>query len=103
MQTSTHLAAILKRNGQTITFTTGAQSVAARCVVGTERIDRDSRQGGYGNQSALTVTTIAEYLCSLQIVPHKTTANHNQTVWRVTQFARSQVDSNVVKIGRAHV
>lgn len=93
----THLTKILERHGVDITLTTGAATQSIRAVVGTLRAERDSRAGGYGNQSALTVTVETADL-TVALTPHTTTCRHGATLWRVVSHTQSQVATGVTVI-----
>lgn len=97
MRVLSDLLKIIGRNGQAVTFATGAASCSVRCVVGTSRRELDARQGGYGNQSAQTLTARAADI-TIPLTPHTTTATVGQTLWRVVSFANSQSDTGVIVI-----
>ncbi len=98
MRAQFDFGAILKRHGQSVTLATGATSLACRAIVGTARRELDSRQGGYGNQSAITLTALAADLANMPITPHTTTCTVNNTLWRVTNYADSQANSGIKTI-----
>ncbi len=93
----THLTKILEKHGRDITLTTGAATQSIRAVVGTERKERDSRAGGYGNQSALTVTVETADL-TVTLIPHTTTCRTGATLWRVVSYTESQAATGVTVI-----
>ena len=97
MRLNPKLLSILKHHGQTVTISTGTQSCSVLCIVGTRIIERDARQGGYGNQSAQTLTA-REIDITVALTPHLTTATVGQILWRVVSYSHSQADSGVVVI-----